>query len=76
MVLHGKKRILFMRQSFDRLVIQIHMREFRPAFEGIDVDAEAMVLRGNFDLAGRQVHDWMIPAVVPKFEFIGAAAKR
>ncbi len=44
MILHAKDREFFMSESFDGMVVEIDMREFKFRREGAYIDSEAMVL--------------------------------
>ena len=76
MILHRKDRQLAMRQAFDRVVVQIQMRDFGRAFERIGVDCEAVVLRRDFHLARGEIHHRLIAAVVAELELVSFAAER
>src|SRR5262245_60617561 len=76
MILDGKERLLRVGQALDRPVVEVQVREARLASERIDVNREAVVLRGDLDLARRRVHDRMVRAVVAELELVGRAAER
>src|SRR5512147_2120365 len=76
MILHGEQRQLGMRQAFDCLVIEVDVCELRDALERVDVDSEAVILGGDLDLAGGEVHDRLVSAVVSELELVGAPAQR
>ena len=76
MILHRKDRQLAMRQAFDRVVVQIQMRDFGRAFERIRVDREAVVLRGDLDLACGEIHHRLVAAMVAELELVSFAAER
>ena len=76
MVLHGEERQLLVREALDGPVVEVDVRELGAAAERVDVDGEAVVLRGDLDLAGGQIHDRLVAAVVAELELVGAAAER
>ena len=76
-VLHGEQRQIPVPHAFERVVIQIHVRQFHFALrQRIGIDGEVMVMRCNLDLAARQLLHRMISAMMAKFELKGLAAER
>src|SRR6188768_1561028 len=73
MILDGEERLLGVREPLDRLVVQIEVGERRLAFQRVDVDREAVVLRGDLDLAGGGVHHGMIRPMMAELELVRAA---
>src|SRR5262245_23024758 len=75
-VLHGEERQALVLEPFDGAVVQVRVREDRRAAERVGVDGEAVVLRRDLDLAGLQVLDGLVRAVVAELELVGATAER
>src|SRR3989475_10873290 len=76
MVLHRERRLSLHGQALDGVVVQVQVRHLGAAAERLGVDREAVVLRRDLDLAGREVLDWLVAAVVPELELEGAPAER
>src|SRR5262249_18627880 len=76
MVLHREHGPFAMPEALARAVVEVEVRRL-PAVRRHrrGVDGEAVVLRGDLDLAGRQVLDRMIRAVVAERQLVGAAAR-
>ena len=54
-----------MSETLDRLVIQVNVRHLDiMLWNGIEVDAEAVVLRSDFDLFRFQILNGLVPAVM------------
>src|SRR5262249_1716913 len=58
MILHRKKRIVFMRQPFHCFVVQIDMGDLRSALQRVNVYTKPMVLCSDLYFLGRQIHHW------------------
>ena len=61
MILHAKGRQIAMPHPFDRVVVEIAVRDFERRRQRFFVDREAMILRRDLDLAGLQIAapaDW------------------
>ena len=66
-----------MAHSFVRVIVQIHVRDFDVARrQRIRIDAEAMILRGDFHFLREQIFHRMVRAVMPEFQFEGLSAER
>ena len=66
-----------MPQAFERLVVQIDVRQLDFALrQRIGIDGEVVVVRRDLDLAGRQLLYRMIAAVVSELQLVGLAAER
>ena len=63
-ILNGKNRQLAVRQSLDRIVVQIQMSDVDRALERIRINGEAVILRRDLDFPGRQIHDRLVAAVM------------
>src|SRR5215813_5057178 len=66
-----------MTQAFERIVIQIDVRQFDFALsERVRIDGEVVVVRGDLDLAALETLHRMIAAVMPELQFVCPAAQR
>ena len=76
-VLHGENRQLLVTQTFDRVVVEVYMRDLHlGGIERIKVDTETVILRGDLDLAGRKVLDRLVGSAMAELEFVRAASHR
>ena len=79
-ILYRESRLIFQADAFDAVIIQVPVRYFHMTcfLYGFRVYAKAMVLRGHFAFAGKQVHYRVVePAMtVMQFERIDAIGKR
>src|SRR5690606_42086129 len=77
MELHREEGPILVVEAFERAVVQIaevgldHIR-----VERLGVDRVAVVLNGDLDLPGLAVLVWVVAAVVPELEFVGATTER
>ncbi len=77
MILDAEKRERAVAHALVGVIVQIYVRDLDIARrQGIRIDAEAVVLRGNFHFLRQQVFHRMVRAVVAKLQFEGAAAER
>ena len=67
-VLDTKRIFAAVTDAGDCLVIQVTVRHFEAIWQRIILDGKAMVLRGDFHLAGFQVEHRLIDAPVTKFQ--------
>ena len=76
-VLHAEQWQVAVPQAFERLVVQVYVRQldFRLR-QRIGIDGEVVVVGGDLDFAGIQLLDRMVAAVMPEFEFESFAAER
>ena len=75
MVLDGEGRELFVAHTLDAVVVQVDVGQLHQLrIQTGHVHAEAMVLGGDFDLAGLEILDRLVAAAVAEFEFVGLAA--
>jgi hypothetical protein len=76
-ILDTEEGQLFVAHAFVSVVIEIEVGDFDVAGgERFGIDAEAVILRGDFDFLVEQVLNGMIGAVVAEFQFKGLAAER
>src|SRR3546814_15346812 len=62
-------------QALAHPVVQVDVGELGAAAERVGVDGEVVVLAGDLDLAGGQVADRVVAAVVPERELPGLGAE-
>src|SRR5512140_548501 len=61
-----------MAEALVRSVIQVDMRNLDPGFvQRLRVDGEAVVLRGDLDLAGQKILDRVVPPAMTEFQLEG-----
>src|SRR5690242_5633698 len=66
-----------MAQAFERLVIQVDVRQLDFGLrQRVGIDSEVVVVRRDLDLAGVQLLHRMVAAVVSELELEGLAAQR
>ena len=71
MVLDAECPLLCTAKALDRMVVEIKVRQFDVfAFEAFNIDAEAVVLAGDLDLAGLEVLDRMISPAMAELQLI------
>ena len=64
-------------KSFVRVIVEIQMCQLDVLLgQGIHIDAETVVLAGDFDLAGAEVLDRVVGATVAELELISLGAHR
>src|SRR5437588_656817 len=68
MVLDGEDRQLAVGHALDRAIVQVDMGHLELRREGIRIDREAVVLRGDVDAAGAQVLDGLVAAAVAELQ--------
>src|SRR5208282_1048213 len=76
MILHGEERHPDAAQAFDGVVVEVYMRQLRAAAHRIGVKRDAMILRCDFHLAGAQILDRVIGAMMPEIQFVGFSSER
>ena len=77
MILDAEKRERAVAHAFVGVIVQIHVRDFDVARrERFRVDAEAVILRGDFDFLRAQILHRMIRAMMAEFQFECLAAER
>ena len=75
-ILHAEQRQIAVAQAFECLVVQVHVREFDFGLrQRVGIDGEVVVVGGDLDLAGVELFDGMIAAVVSEFQLEGFAAQ-
>ena len=67
-VLHAEGRQLAVAQPFDGLVVEVDVRDLELGRQGLGIDGEAVVLRGDLDRAGLQVLHRLVRAAVAELE--------
>src|ERR1700722_20643351 len=77
MILHAEKRERAVAHAFVGVVVQIDVRDFDIARrERVGIDAEAVVLGGDFDLLRAQIFHRMVRTVMAEFQLERVAAQR
>src|SRR5438876_1106203 len=76
MVLHREDRLALNLQPFVGIVEERDVRRSHAKRQGGRIDHEAVILAGDFHLAGFQVLDWMIGAAMAMMHLHGASAER
>src|ERR1051326_4952894 len=75
--LHGEQRQRAVAQALERVVVQVDVSEVDVAgLERVGIDGEVVVVRGDLDLAGVELLDRMVAAVVSELELERFAAER
>src|SRR5574340_428130 len=64
-----------MLHAFFGPVVEVCMRKYDLASQGVDVDTVIVVLRGDLDPAGPQVLHRMVSSVMAEFQFVGLSPK-
>src|SRR5690242_6032008 len=75
MILHREKSLARSAQTLHRPIVKIDVRQLGPAADGIRVDRESMVLRGDLNPTRSHVHHGMVRTVMAEAEFVSFAAK-
>ncbi len=76
-ILHAEHGMAAVAEAFERLVVQIHVRDFELVeVERVGIDGEAVIVRRDFDFAGDLIQHRMIRAAVAELELVGLAAER
>src|SRR5438093_6094769 len=76
MVLNAKHRTRLMPQALDRAVVQVLVCDLDVGRKRLRIDGEAVILRRDFDLSGRQLLDRMICPAMTELELERSAAHR
>jgi hypothetical protein len=75
-ILHAKKREIFVTHAFVGGVVQIHVGDFDVAGrKRVGIDAKAVILGSDFHLIGEQILHRMVGAVVAELQLEGFAAQ-
>ncbi len=74
MVLNGNDRPSLVGKAFERAVVQIHMRR-RHVVHAVDINTKSVILRRYFHMAGFQILDRMIAAMMAELQLSCRAAK-
>ena len=76
MILHAEQRQVAMSQAFERLVVQVNVRQFDFGLrQRVGIDGEVVVVRRDLDLAALQLLHRMVAAMVSELELEGLAAE-
>src|SRR5262249_6556196 len=74
-VLHAKSAEVGDLQALARDVVEVRVGALRADRERVEIDAEAVVLRGDLDAPGGEVLHRLVRAAVAEFELVGLAAE-
>jgi hypothetical protein len=76
MILHAEERQVFVAHALVGVVIEINVGDLDVARgQRFWIDAEAMILRGDFDFFSQQIFDRVVRTVMPKFQFESFSAE-
>ncbi len=76
-ILHAEEWQIAVPQPFERVVVQVNVRQFDFALrQGIWIDSEVVVMRSDFNFAGRHLLYGMIAAVMSELQFVGLSSQR
>src|SRR4051812_41351825 len=76
-ILHAEQWHVAMAQAFQRVVVQVDVRQFHLALrQRVRINGKVMVVGGDLDLAALQLLYRMIPTMVAEFKLEGFSAKR
>ena len=75
-ILHREHRPIAYAQTLERAIEQRQVRLLDLRRQAVRADREAMVLAGDLHLAGGQILDRMVGAVMPELHLLGGAAER
>ena len=76
MVLHAEHRFGLVPQTLHGPIVQIDVCHFDVRRQRIGIDREAVILRGDLDLAGFQFLHGMVGPAVAKFELVSLTTER
>jgi hypothetical protein len=75
-ILHAEQWQVFVAHALIGVVVQVEVGHLDVAGgERFRINAESVILCGDLDLAGQQILDWMIRAVMAEFQFESLAAE-
>ena len=73
-ILHAEDRQCRVAETFDGVVVEIHVRDDAPfCFQRFLIDGEAVVLAGDLDPAGVEIFDRLVAAAMAEFQLVGLA---
>src|SRR3989442_3759441 len=77
MVLHAENWLRLVAHALVWLVVQVQVRDFVVArWQRFGINAESVILRGDFDLIRQKIFHWMVRTVVAEFQLECFAAER
>ena len=74
MVLHAERRFVAVADSLDGLIVEVDVGYFERLRKTFGIQGEVVVLRGDLDLAGEQVADRVIAAVMAELQSAAGGA--
>jgi hypothetical protein len=72
-ILDGEDGQLAMSHTFDGAVVQIQVRHLDLGWQAVSIYGKPVVLRSDFDLACRQIHNRLIATAMTELEFVSLA---
>src|SRR5258706_5920387 len=77
MILDAEHRLAAMPESFQRLIVQVDVRQLHfTLVERIGIDCEAVIVGGDLHLPRHLIQHGMVRAAVPELELVSFAAHR
>ncbi len=76
MILHAEGRQFAVPDAFDRLIVQIDVRDFRVARAATPHPSEAVVLRGDLHLAGAAIQHRLVGAAMAELQLVDFPPQR
>ena len=75
MILHAEQRQIPVSQPLQRVVVQVHMRQFDFALrKRIRIDGKIMIVRGDLNFSGMQLLHRMISPVMTELKLVSFPA--
>ena len=75
-ILHAEHRLGLVAQPLDGAVVEVDVGDLHVRRQRRRIDGEAVVLRGDLDLAGLELLDRVVGAAVAELQLVGLAAHR
>ena len=75
MILHAKRGHVFAADAFDRLIVQIDVRDFNALRQRIGLQRKTVVLRSDLDATGVTIQHRLIGSAMSEFQFVDFAGQ-
>lgn len=75
MILHSESGDVFAADAFDRLIVQVDVRDLDALGQRVRLQGEAVILRGDLDAAGVAMQDRLIGSAMSKLQLVDFAGK-